>query len=304
MRKKLPPLNALRSFEAAARHLSFKEAAQELCVSLSAVSHQIKLLEGSLGVELFTRKARSVELTKVGQFYYPILREAFDKIADGTETLLAPQQSDVLTVQLYNTFAIRWLVPRLAEFQNRYPDINIRLSTSQKDVDFSHEDVDACVMVGSQSDPNLNYTFLFSYEIFPVCSPSLLTSASPLSTPEDLARHTILQVYPSSKDWYIWLNGVGVDGINPENGLQFDSYDHALATATQGIGVALGMQPYVSRDLASGLLVEAFPGKRIRHQDDWYFVCREDKAKQQKIITFRNWLLEHVNKDNDITAIT
>jgi len=148
MRKKLPPLNALRTFEAAARNGSFKHAAAELCVSHSAVSHQIKQLESRLGVELFVRKARSVELSKRGQEYYPVLRAAFDQIAEGTERIFTPDQPGIITVQSYSTFAIRWLIPRLPSFRERHPEVFVRLHTSQWDVDFEHEDIDVCVLIG------------------------------------------------------------------------------------------------------------------------------------------------------------
>lgn len=268
MRKKIPPLTALRSFEAAARHCSFRDAAEELCVSHSAISHQIKQLENHLGVELFVRRSRAVELTHPGRVYYPILREAFERIAEGTELLMAPQAPGILTIQLYSTFAIRWLIPRLPKFSNANPDIQVRLNTSQADVDFQQADVDLCVMIGSQSSANLHYDYLFDTLMYPVGSPALLSGDRPLDSPADLANHTILQVYPSRKDWYTWLDGAGVQGVDPESGLQFDSYDLALSTATQGMGIALGMQPYLSRDLKGGLLVELFPGQRVKADGD------------------------------------
>ena len=136
MRQKLPPLNALRSFEAAARHKSFRQAAEELCVSHSAISHQVKLLEDYLGTRLFTRQARSVDLTKAGRTYYPILRHAFDQIAEGTASVMTPYGPSAITIQLYSIFAIRWLIPRLPSFQAANPDIQVRLQTSQADVNF------------------------------------------------------------------------------------------------------------------------------------------------------------------------
>ena len=303
MRRVLPPLNALRSFEAAARHGSFKAAAEELCVSHSAISHQVKLLEQYLGLELFSRRSRAVELTRAGRAYYPVLRETFDRLADSTALLLTPKRQDVLTIQLYSTFAIRWLIPRLPDFQARHPQINVRLNTSQRDVDFEHEDVDACVMIGTPSQDDLSYTYLFGAELLPVCSPALLQATPPLRTPLDLARHSLLQVYPSRRDWSVWLEGHGVGHLNADGGLQFDSYDHALSTAAQGLGVALGMQPYLAKDIRSGLLVEVFPGKRVRHDRDWYLVCRRERAKQPKIAAFRDWLLEKVKADPDIVDV-
>lgn len=299
MRKKLPSLTALRSFEAAARRSSFKDAAIELCVSHSAISHQVKLLEEQLGVELFTRKARSVELTRAGAIYFPVVRDAFDSINEATEQIIAPHAAGVVTIQVYSTFAIRWLIPRLPQFQLRNPDIQIRLNTAQTDVDFAHDDVDACVRIGRPLEPDLHQQLLFSSELFPVCSPGLLTDSEGLSTPQDLVRHTILQVPPSAKDWDIWLHAHQLEHVDPNSGLMFDSYDHALATATQGLGVAMGMQPYMARDLAAGTLVEIFPGERIAHEDAWYFVCRKGKENSRKIAVFSDWLVAQIQADPD-----
>ena len=303
MRKKMPPLTALRSFEAAARHSSFRDAAEELCVSHSAISHQIKLLESYLEVELFTRKARAVELTKLGKTYYPIIRDAFDKIVEGTEILLSPQSPGVLTIQLYSTFAIRWLIPRLTKFNEAYPEIQVRLNTSQKDVDFEHDDVDLCVMIGSRSEVDLHYDYLFTSELFPVASPGFIEERGRPSSPEALAEFPILQVYPSEKDWYVWLDGVGTTGVDPKSGLQFDSYDHALSTAMQGLGVALGMQPYMERDLKSGLLVELFPEQRVQAAGEWYLVCKQDRAEAKKIKVFREWMLAEIDSDESLSAL-
>ena len=302
MRKKLPPLNALRTFEAAARNGSFKHAAEELCVSHSAVSHQIKQLERHLGVELFIRKARSVELSKKGQAYFPVLRGAFDRIAEGTDRIFTPNLPGILTVQSYSTFAIRWLIPRLPSFSERHPDISIRLHTSQWDVDFEHEDIDACILIGDGTRPGLRYEFLFTSSIFPVCSPALLKDGKPFGSTGELAQQTLLQVYPSEKDWWTWLRKNGVEGVDPDSGLQFDSYDMALNTAMQGLGVALGMEPFVTRDLEAGLLVEPLPGRRVPTRGDWHLVCRKETVNTVKLAKFRDWLLQEVQKDDTMQS--
>jgi len=243
MRRSLPSLNALRAFEVAARHASFRAAGKELCVSHSAISHQVKLLEQYLGLELFTRNPRTVELTEAGGALYPVLRDAFDKIADCTDMLLAPRQQNVLTVRLYSTLAVRWLIPRLPKFQMAHPEIKFRLNSSQWDVDFDREAVDCCIMIGHRSNEALHYDYLFSSELFPVCSPELREAPFPLNEPDDLARCTILQVYPSCRDWRFWLERWQIDNVDPDSGLQFDSYDHALATARAGLGVAMECSP-------------------------------------------------------------
>lgn len=299
LRKRLPSLNALRTFEAAARHGSFKAAAAELCVSHSAVSHQIKLLEQHLDVELFLRKARAVELSRIGRAYFPILRDAFDRIAEGTELILSNEAQGTLTVQVYSTFAIRWLIPRLPDFRGKHPDVQVRLHTSQWDVDFEHDDVDVCVMIGHPAHRNLHYDPLFSSRIFPVCSPTFLESAR-LEQPADLARHSILQVYPSERDWWSWLEANEVTNVDPTTGEQYDSYDLAMNTAMQGQGIALGMEPFVTRDLDAGLLVEPFPSRRIYTEGSWYLVCRREKAQTEKISVFRDWLLHEIACDTSM----
>jgi LysR family glycine cleavage system transcriptional activator len=297
MRTRLPSLNALRFFESAARLGSFKSAARELCVSRSAVSHQVKKLEQQLNVELFIRNASKVELTRVGRAYYPILRDAFDRIADGTEMIMTPTGRSAVTIQVYSTFAVRWLIPRLPQLQQQHPQILLRLHASQSDVDFDHEDVDMCVMVGAPNRADLQYDFLFSSRVFPVCSPSLLSDQNLSGHPEQLCNVEILQVYPSRMDWWTWLQANHVEGVDPDSGQQFDSYDHGMIAAMQGMGVALGMEPFVVRDLEAGVLVEPFPQRRVYTLGDWYLVCREEKAENPDIECFRHWLLEQIEAD-------
>lgn len=297
MYRKLPSLNALRTFEAAARNGSFKAAAAELCVSQSAVSHQVKLLEAELGVALFVRKPQGIELSRQGRAYFPILRDAFERIAAGTDLLRGSAARPRLTLQVYSTFAIRWLIPRLPAFQRSHPEVNVRLHTSQSDVNFEYEDVDACVMIGNRTGAGLRYDYLFSSRVFPVCSPATLAEYRLRDDPASLREAPVLQVYPSRMDWWSWLNAHGVEGVNPDAGQQFDSYELAMNAAMQGIGVALGMEPFVVRDLQSEVLVEPFPGRRTYTAGDWYLVCREDKATRPDIEAFRRWLLEQSASD-------
>jgi LysR family glycine cleavage system transcriptional activator len=298
--RRLPSLNALRTFEAAARKGSFKGAADELCVSHSAVSHQVKLLEHEIGVELFLRKPRSVELTRVGRAYYLILRDAFERIAEGTSLVRGQTERTTLTVQVYSTFAIRWLIPRMPDLQRRHPELKIRLHTSQSDVDFEHDDVDLCVMIGNRSSAGLRYDYLFSSRIFPVCSAATAARLSLGEAPSRLKDAPILQVYPSRRDWWVWLDGNGVDDVDPDSGQQFDSYELAMNSAMQGIGVALGMEPFVTRDLKAGLLFEPFPGRRVYTPGDWYLVCRDEKSDRPDVACFRQWLLDHVSRDGEM----
>jgi LysR family glycine cleavage system transcriptional activator len=298
--RRLPSLNALRTFEAAARNGSFKAAAAELCVSQSAVSHQLRLLEAELGVDLFVRRPQGIELTEHGRAYFPILRDAFERIVAGTELLRGTRERPRLTLQVYSTFAIRWLIPRLPAFQRAHPGASVRLHTSQSDVNFEYEDVDACVLIGHPAGAGLRYDFLFSSRVFPVCSPATHAEYRIDEGPARLREAPLLQVYPSRTDWWTWLGANRVDGVDPDAGQQFDSYELAMNAAVQGIGVALGIEPFVTRDLRSGTLVEAFPGRRIYTTGDWYLACREDKAQRPDIAAFRDWLLQQAAGDPEM----
>lgn len=289
--RELPSLKALRAFEAAARHGSFRAASEELCVTQSAISHQVRALEKELGTALFVRAARSVTLSRRGRNYYVILRDALDRIAEATDAARGNKASGTITLQVYSTFAIRFLIPRLPSLQAAHPELRLRLHTSQSDVDFEHDDVDMCVLIGRKTNTALHYDFLFSSRIYPVCSKALLQRYALEGGPEQLRSVPLLQVYPSQKDWWIWLQHNGLGGIDPDAGQQFDSYDLAMNAAIQGLGVGLGIEPFVNRDLESGLLVEAFPGRRVTHPNDWYLVCREEKAQRPAIQQFRQWLL-------------
>jgi len=303
-RNRLPPLNALRVFEAAARHLSFKAAAEELHVSQSAISHQVKQLEEYLNLHLFVRKTRSVELTPKGKLYYPLLRDAFDRIVEGTKLIEEDQSDAIVTLHVYSTFTIRWLLPRLNGFQELHPNIAIRLHTAQADVNFSQTDLDASIMIGQPNNEELHYEPLFGCELFPVCSPGFLAKSNQLASPDDLTNSDLLHVFPSPLDWRVWLQANNVDHLKPEAGLQFESYDVALSSAAQGMGVALGQQPYVEKDLASGLLIELFPGKRISNPNQWFFVCRKERLDMPKMRVFVDWLKTEIKNDPTLINIT
>jgi LysR family glycine cleavage system transcriptional activator len=301
--RSIPPLNALRAFEAAARTGSFKEAALELHVSQSAISHQIKHLEKVLGVKLFDRGTRAVVLTEAARTYLPFLQQAFDSISDGTRLLTRVTREDILTVRMYSTFAVRWLVSRLHRFQDRHPDLQVRLMTSQLDTAFPDQDIDLAVMIGQPKPGRVHHEYLFSPTMFPVCSPKLLTARKRLKRPNDLAGFTILQVYPSAGDWAAWLKATGAKGVDPDAGLRFDSYDHALRMAARGMGVALAMQPYASEDLAAGLLIAPLPRHTVPAPGNWYLVYMAEHKKLRKITAFQAWLLEEISADESLAAL-
>src|SRR6188474_1166714 len=191
MPRRLPSLNGLKAFEAAARHESFTRAAEELCVTQGAVSHQVKALEVELGLKLFNRERQRLVITEAGRAYLIVVRDAFDRIAAGTERLLQRQSGGVLTVSTSPNFAAKWLVHRLGRFAQAHPDIDLSVNASRQHVDFAREDIDVAIRHGDAGTAGLHVTRLCAEEIFPVCSPKLLGSGRPLRSPSDLARFTL-----------------------------------------------------------------------------------------------------------------
>ena len=301
-RRRLPSLSALRAFEAAARHSSFRAAADELSVTHSAISHQVKALEQEFGVPLFSRGGREVRLTEEGRILYPILRDAFDNILAGTDLLRRRQPSGALTIQVYVTLAVKWLLPRLHDFSQSYPDIQVALSTSYTDWTFARGEVDAAILLieGRQSD--LHYTALGKTRFFPVCAPSLVTGDHAIRTPEDLRHHRLLNVYPARRDWVDWLTAAGIPDLAPDPaGPSFDNYLLALEEAAAGAGVSMATPAFVRDDLERGRLVAPFD-LMIEGRASWYFVCRKERKDEPRIARFRDWILQTVRSYADEQA--
>ena len=296
MGRRLPPLNALRAFEAAARLMSFTKAAEELNITPSAISHQIRGLEEHLGVRMFRRGNRALVLTDEGQNYLPALRDAFDSIHTATARLAARQAEGPLNVSLLTSFAARWLIPRLPRFQALYPGIEVRLSTTVRMVDFRREDVDCAIRHGKGQWPGVTADLLLTEDLFPVCSPSLLAGPKLLKTPRDLANHVRIQTMLRPDDWRMWFNAVGISDIDPDAGPQFESSDLALRAAAEGLGVAMASSTLVAEDLKNGTLVVPFDVK-LCSVGGYYFVAPEDRRDQPKIAAFRDWLLAEVKRD-------
>jgi LysR family glycine cleavage system transcriptional activator len=295
-RRTLPPLRALTAFEAAARLGSFRLAADELGITRSAVSHQIRTLEENLGIELFRRDARRAALSQQGQVYYPAVRDAFDQIEAQTQ-LLRPQRGDnELTLQVYVTVALKWLIPRLHDFERRFPDMKVKLSTAYFDWDFDQGHVDAAFILARNRSAQHYYRTLFSSRLTPVCSPKLMEGDSPLRSPEDLRRHKLLYVYTAEEDWRIWLEAAGVRGIELSDRLAFDSYILAQEAAVEGRGVAMTIGPFAREEIASGRLVQPFPLK-VPHRHSWVFACDAADRLKPKIRRFESWLADQVSAD-------
>ncbi len=300
MARRLPSLKALRAFEAAARHLSFTLAANELNVTQAAISHQVKALEERLGVKLFHRRNRRLFLTEAGQAYLPPVREAFDELAAATERLVARDAAGTLTVSTLTSFAATWLVPRLKQFRELHPEIDVRLTASDGLVDFAREDVDVAIRYGRGHWPGLRADHLLAEDIFPVCSPGLLDGTNPLRRPSDLEHHTLLHD-DMRESWRMWLLAAGVEGLDPERGPGFSHSSMVVQAAVDGQGVALGRSALVAADLAAGRLVRPFEGS-LPAEYAYYVVCPEANAERPKVLAFREWLLEIAPRTETLAA--
>jgi LysR family transcriptional regulator, glycine cleavage system transcriptional activator len=287
----LPSLNGLRAFEAAARHMSFTRAAAELNVTQTAISHQIRRLEEQLGLTLFIRRNRTLELTREALDYLPSIRSAFADLHRATAKLRRGDHEARLTVSTTASLATKWLVSRVAAFQDAHPGIEVRISTSTHLVDFQREEVDIAVRYGHGVWPGLRADWLMAEHIFPVCSPDLLNDARPLRSPEDLAQHTLLHTTVSREDWQLWLTAAGLPGsIATRRGMTFDQGFMAIQAAMEGLGVALGRFHLVEADIAAGRLVAPFD--TVLPQDaGYYVVAPETTAETTKIVRFRDWLI-------------
>ncbi|GAB4178035.1 MAG: transcriptional regulator GcvA [Thalassobaculales bacterium] len=288
MRRSLPPLTALRAFEAAARQLSFTRAAEELNVTQAAISHQVKALEDWLGLPLFRRTGRSLLLTDSGAAYLNVVREAFDRLDEGTTRLLARDRAGNLTVSVLASFAAKWLVPRLGRFRDLHPEIDVRIQAFDALVDFAREDVDVAIRYGRGNWPGLAAVRFLTEDIMPVCSPRLVEGPRPLAEPADLRHHTLLHDY-MREDWRMWLMAAGVQGIDPTRGPSFSHSSMVLQAAIDGLGVALGRSALITDDLKAGRLVKPF--ELALHTDyAYYLVYPEGSGTRPKIVAFRNWL--------------
>ena len=295
MTARLPSLNGLRAFEAAARHLSFTQAASELNVTQTAISHQIRRLEEELGIRLFIRKNRALALTTKARDYLPGVRAAFNDLRLATDQLLRKGEDNVLTVSTLASLAVKWLLPRLSTFQKAHPKIDVRITTSTNLVEFRGGDVDAAIRYGRGHWQGLRADWLMADELFPVCSPALLTSRRPLRTPEDLRDHVLLHTGASdSDDWRLWLTAAGLPTeISKQPGITFDLSLMTVQAAVDGIGVAMGRTSYVQDDIAKGRLVVPF-NITLPADAGFYLVSPEGSADPPKLKAFRDWLLATV----------
>jgi LysR family glycine cleavage system transcriptional activator len=293
--RRLPPLNALKAFEAAARHESFTRAAEELCVTQGAVSHQVKALEAELGVKLFMRERQRLIITEAGRDYLVVLRDALDRIALGTERLIQRQTSGVLTVSTSPDFAAKWLVNRLGRFAETHPGIDLRISATLHHVDFAREDVDLAVRHGEGNWPGLDVVRLSSEQLFVVCSPKLLAGRNGIAKPADVLRFPLLHL-DDSNAWAKWFEAVGVQAARRLQGPVLNRASMVIDAAIDGQGIALARTTLAASDLISGRLVRPF-AEALRLPNTYWIVCPKATSALPKIATFRDWLLAEAAAD-------
>ncbi len=288
------PLNGLKAFEAAARHLSFTRAAAELHVTQAAVSHQVKTLELRLGVKLFRRLPKSLLLTDEGQALLPDLHDAFERMARALARVSSGRGAATLSVTTLTTFALTWLVSRLPRFQAAHPDIEVRLATTARMVDFVREDVDVAIRYGDGRWPGLVVTKLFDDELTPLCG---RTHRDRLRRPEDL-RHVPLidasSVEPASVgDWPTWLAAAGIPDLPLNLGAHFNSTKIAVQAAIDGLGVAIGSPYLFNEDIVAGRLFQPFP-LTVGHGKAYWLVHQESAGERRKVKAFRDWILSEM----------
>ena len=318
MSQRLPPLNALKAFEAAARHLSVKKAAVELNVTPAAVSHQIRTLEEYLDLQLFHRYNRALELTDAARACLPKLREGFDCLAQAVERLRTHTSGGMLTVSAAPSFAARWLMPRLHRFIAAHHEIDVRVSARMRRVSVDGkvdvaeratietwlDDSDVAILYGHGHYPDMDVQRLLSLTITPICSPKLLTGEHPLRTPEDLKHHMLLHddtgdMYDGESFWEVWLEAAGVTGIDAKRGARFSHAVLALEAAIDAVGVVASMPSLAAEELASGKLVMPFDLK-VPLDSAYYLVCEPHAKTRPSVAAFRDWLIAEAAKDGGV----
>ena len=287
MARRLPPLNALRAFEAAARHGSFTKAADELCVTPGAISRQVQVLEEHLGISLFTRKNREVVISGRGEQYRAVLTSAFDEINTSTYKLRCDRK---LHVSCYMTFSLRWLMPRLPSFHSANPDYSLVFTTTPPNInDVSSGTIDVALLTGKGNWPGVDVHYLFPNDYQPVCSPKFLRDNN-LKTPDDLARVTLLHSIMRPHDWGRWVDGAHAHAVNPMAGMTFESSALAYEAASNSMGVAIGIRALVGEDIEQGRLVPIFD--YIHRDETAYYLAYSTKlADDVRVKRFRNWAL-------------
>ncbi len=310
MPPRLPSLNALRAFEAAARHLSLTKAADELHVTPAAISHQLKALEEDLRVKLLRRNKNEFILTEPAQEGLALLRAGFDQLAEGVRRMRAAGQRHYLTISAGPTFSATWLVRRLGRFKKCHPEVDVRLHTSDHLVDFRREGVDVSIRFGAGDYQGLEAIPLFDEGIYPVCSPRLLEEGPPLNRPPDLAKHTLLHVdwqtmdwqvaweHSETLDWEMWLKAAGAPEVDAESGPRFSHTAIALQAALEGQGLVLVSDSLAKDELAAGRLVRPFDIS-LPMSFCYNLVYPIADSQKPKVVAFREWILSEIEEEGE-----
>ncbi|AUN94447.1 MAG: LysR family transcriptional regulator [Azoarcus sp.] len=292
---RLPPLYALRTFMIAAHSASFARAAEELCVTPAAISRGIKSLEDCVGVRLFNRTHRRVELTAEGRRYFEELGDVFERMALATQNVTARQSHRALRVCAYPSFVMNWLIPRWCTYDNRAFDVYF-LTTMSHDVNFEHGEIDAAVLSDRADYPGCRSDLLFTAHLIPVCSPALLGGGAPLQKIKDLDRVVMLHSDTRPNDWQYWLAANAAEVLTDEReGLRFESSNLMYEAAKAGVGVAIGIREVVQRDLATGSLVIPFGHARFA-PCPYYLIYPDDREPHPALVPFRNWVIAEYHR--------
>ncbi|MEX0284964.1 MAG: transcriptional regulator GcvA [Paracoccaceae bacterium] len=294
MYRNLPPLRSLQAFEAAARHLSFSKAADELGVTPGAISHQIKTLEDWLGAPLFIRLTRALRLTEAGALALPQLTSGFDSLSAGADRMKVVREDDALTISVSPGFGSLWLVPRLDRFRRLHPEVELRIDGTDRLVDLSSGDVDVAIRYGPGGYEGVHCDRLFAMRATPVCSPLLVSRGPGIKEPRDLKHHTLLHVEWKEVEgsWRTWLLAAGVQDVDPYQGLRFTKEEMAVRAALDGEGVALVGDRMAADHLASGRLMRPFDAALSTPLVFAYYLLRpKGGADRAKVTKFRDWLL-------------
>jgi LysR family glycine cleavage system transcriptional activator len=299
----VPGTRALRALDAAARHLNFTRAADELGLTPAAISHQIKEIEDQLGLALFVRTSRTVQLTEAGTVIHEAAVEALTTLGQAvTKAHKIRRGATELKVTADATFASKWLVPRIDSFRKRRPEIELRFDVSSKLRDFTHDDIDVAIRFGAGKYPGLVAERLFDNVIIPVCSPKLLKSGPPLNTPRDLFKHTLVHIEWSRQgvtwpNWRMWMAAAGIEDFDDSRCVLFEDSSHAIQAAIEGSVVALGDFAMVADDLSSGRLIRPFElGIKVPADFAYYLVYPTEVSDDSRIVAFREWIFEEASR--------
>ncbi|WP_036200499.1 transcriptional regulator GcvA [Marinomonas profundimaris] len=290
---RLPPLNSLRCFESAARHGSFNKAAKELSVTPSAISHQIKGLESFLGLELFRRTKRKVILTEAGESYLKPIKSIFEQLEDATSELKSKQKSGSLRLAVAPAFLTRWLMPRMQSFQDRYPDIQIEISSSTGLIDFSANDIDMAVYFGNGDWEDVEAYYLRPARLAPVCNPKLIKADQPINTPEDMRFYPLLHVTKRKDEWHDWLQQHDLDPKLFRRGLMFSSGSLTAGAAAQGLGISLTDPELIMPEIEAGSLKVLFNQHLITNRS-FYLVYEKRRSVTSAMSAFKEWIIEEM----------